>query len=67
MFLYVGPVVKLLKMMWAYNIFYKRNADQHIQNVHILCQSVPYSSGHSQPGMSHQHESDMEQLLNYKY
>jgi len=36
MFLYVGPVVKLLKMMWAYNIFCKRYADQHIHNVHIL-------------------------------
>jgi len=36
MFLYVGPVVKLLKMMWVYNIFCKSYADQHIHNVHIL-------------------------------
>jgi len=28
--------VKLLKMMWAYNIFCKRYADQHKHNVHIL-------------------------------
>ena len=36
MFLYVSPVVKLLKMIWACNIFCKSYADQHIHNVHIL-------------------------------